>query len=266
MSLVYADLHLGNSYSDILSFLELLSKVKESRKFIQEIILLGDILDGIEKYETQKEKQYPESLTLQRKMLRWLIELLHNEFEESSIIYVVGNHEKDFKGIIFDENIITKEYPFVKITKEYIDMNRILYLHSLGSTRFGGLSGWTPSSIMKALTILATKQNKIWGGLQGICIGHVHKVLDIVSIGGVKFILLPSFLKEAKETGDQFYRTPAIIYIFSFEDETKISVFEKPFNSTETIISFNDILVSVIRQNYRKITRLEKVLKLKQFI
>jgi len=264
-SLVIGDLHLGNYYSDILKFLQLLDRARNYSYRINEIILLGDVVDGIDKYQSQSYKHYPETLSLQRNYTRWLIELLHNEFSNAEIVLTLGNHEKDFRGIILDEEAIQTSYTFLKIREKYVDTNRFLYIHQLNA-RMAAIAGWSTLSISLALAEISSIENTIKERLAGIVTAHVHRGLSYIVCGGYHLIIMTSFLKDHRTTAKEAMFNPAIIIVERWGDKVSIDIFSDSFNDNKLISKFNDILSAIIRSEYRKITSIDKTLKLLDLI
>ena len=257
------DLHLGNVNADILSFLHLLRKIKYFKDMIKEIVLVGDFLDGLDKYSTQQYKQYPQTLEVQRNLLKWLIELLLNEFPSAKLILVLGNHEADFKGVLFDKEMLEDKYDRLEVKREHIDGNKMLFIHQLGrGTRFGSQSGWTPSTVARALAEITSLEHRTRMHLSGLVTAHVHKTLDILQVNGYNLILLPSFLKTGYETAEDKMYQPAIVLIDHIDEHLWYSVYYKKFEPLEKVVHFNDILVSLTRANYKKYTTLEKALEI----
>lgn len=265
--LYMSDIHLGNAYADTLTMIELLERAKLAEcpdgRCIKEIVLNGDVLDGIEKYRTQSYKQYPQTLSLQRQMLKWLIELLSHEFPEAKIVLVLGNHEQDFRGVIFDPEDLQKIYQQVKVVEYYRSGLGMLHVHQLGrSVRFGGSAGWTPNSVMHALSSIAGYRESKGRYVAGLVTGHVHKNLAILLARRFYLILLPSFLRPpmSAPTGDMYY--PAIVVAERNQDSFKFGVYSKEFNELDAIMQFNTRLVSQIQADHKKITSLDKVKRL----
>ncbi len=257
------DLHLGNVNSDILSFLHLLRKIKYLKDMIKEIVLAGDFVDGLDKYSTQSYKQYPQTLEVQRNLLKWLIELLMNEFPSAKVVLVIGNHEADFKGLLFDKDDLEDKYDRLEVKREYIDGNKMLFIHQLGKgARFGSQSGWTPATVARALAEITSVEHRTRMHLSGLVTAHVHKTLDILQVNGYNLILLPAFLKTGYETAEDKMYQPAIVLIDHIDEHLWYSVYYKKFEPLEKVVHFNDILVSLTRANYKKYTTLEKALEI----
>jgi len=251
------DLHLGNYYADILSFLQLLHEIKKREKKVDEIVFLGDFLDGLDKYSTQNYKQFPETLNMQREALKWLVELIEMEFQ-AKIVFILGNHESDFRGSLIDVELFEYRYRNVKFVREYVDENGFYCLHMI-SPRLRGSAQvfWTPEMLNRAKSILMSKEQGGGRKLSGIITAHVHKGLSLVQQSSKLFILLPSFLRSPYETAENAMYDPSILLI----NENEIHIYSKSFNELNTVKDFNARLLSLIQEDRKKALDLELLLR-----
>lgn len=260
-TLYIGDLHGGNSYAAIKDFLLLLRKAKESGLKPSEIVVLGDFIDGIDKYPTQPYKQPVEVLSIEREFTKWLIEVLKNEFNPKRIVFVIGNHDQDFRGSPIDPELLTMAYGNVVFAREYIDENKMLCIHQIGrSTRIGGQAGWTPSAVDKAKSLVLDKVLREHKEIRGIVTAHCHKMLDILNSTGLWLILLPSFLKTGKETSEDIMYQPALLFM----EGDKIEIISKRFSPLEEVTRFNDLLYAWLRNDRKRINTLDRALAIEK--
>jgi len=248
MNVLYVgDLHLGNIYSDVKSFFELMERVKTKHRDIHEIIFTGDVVDGLDKYETQKYKQYPETLEVQYKLLKLLLYYLEHEFPETRVVLVLGNHDKYFHGLLFDKELIESRFSNVRIVEKYIDSNSFLCIHELGG-KTGGDVGWTPTMLQRAKTLLLAEGTK----LKGLVTAHIHKSLSIVKHGGQMFIVLPAFLMHEREIARNVTFNPSVVLVDANDGSETVEIYEKEFNDIDEVKEANDRLVTCVRRDYTK--------------
>jgi UDP-2,3-diacylglucosamine pyrophosphatase LpxH len=241
-ALYIGDLHLGNIYSDILGFIELLEKAKQDK--YEEVILEGDVVDGLDKYNTQKYKQMPDTLITQQELLKWLIEFIQNNIDTQKIVFVIGNHEKDSRGSIIDFEMLQKVYG-ITIARHYYDCNNMINIHQLAkSARVGSQSGWTPSLVDKAKTMLVY-YTRIYGDVRGIVTAHVHKIFAYIQNMDWTFILLPAFLKSGRDTAEDLMFPNTII---SMDKDTVIKYSGVPHLSEEvekfTMLFYTKVMIN----------------------
>jgi len=248
MNVLYVgDLHLGNIYSDVKSFFELMERVKTKHRDIHEIIFTGDVVDGLEKYETQKYKQYPETLEVQYNLLKLLLYYLEQEFPNAKVVLVLGNHDRYFYGTLFDKELIESRFRNVKIADKYIDSNRILCIHQLGG-RVGGEIGWSPTMLQRAKTVLLAEGKE----LKGLVTAHIHKGLSFLKHGKQIFVILPAFLMDEKEIARNIAYNPSVLLMDLEADSERIEIFEKDFNDINEVKEANDKIVTCVRRDYKK--------------
>jgi len=247
MNVYVGDLHLGNVYSDIKSFFELMEKVKAKHKDIHEIIFTGDVVDGLEKYETQKYKQYPETLEVQYNLLKLLLYYLEQEFPNTKVVLVLGNHDRYFYGVLFDKELLESRFKNVKIVDKYVDGNKVLNIHQLGG-RVGGEVGWSPTMLQRAKTMLLAEGKE----LKGLVTAHIHKGLSILKHGKQIFVTLPAFLMDEKEIARNVAFNPTILALEVEDGSERVEIYEKDFNDLVDVKAFNDELISCIRKDYKK--------------
>jgi len=244
-SLYVGDLHFGNIYASLIDFLELLDRaLTDNRDSWIEIIFTGDMLDGLNKYNTQAYKQGAETLDVQKEFVKWIIEHIQENYKNvKRIVFVLGNHEKDFRGTILDGELIEKVYKNVVVTDRYIDSNNMLVLHMLARrSLIGSTSGFTPSTVDKAKSIIIHYSNN-GKPIKGLVTAHVHKILDILYQSGITLILLPSFLKTGYDVGEDYLYNPCLVLL----DNDSIKVYRKEFYSIDIIKNFNEWFMSNLR-------------------
>jgi len=253
MIVYIGDLHLGNIYSDTKSFFELLEKIKQKKGKIDEIVLLGDVIDGLDKYSTQDYKQYPETMNIQYNMLKFLLYYLKKEFQKSKIVIVLGNHERYFIGTLFDKELIENKFKNVKIVDKYIDSNKMLNIHQLTKSS-GGVTGWSPSLVNAAKSVLVSENKK----LRGVVTAHIHKNFSIVEQNQQLFVVLPAFLMSERELAQNVLCNPSLLLMKVANEKYKVEIYRKNFNDIEEVKNFNDRLVTCIRKDYKKCVELVK--------
>lgn len=252
--LYIGDLHMGNENSSMLDFLKLLSKVRNRR--YDEIIFLGDIIDGLEKYQTHKYHQYTETMVVQAEMLKWLIEFMNANMKYKKLVFILGNHDVDPRwGSLIDVELYSKMYG-IEFYRHYIDSNKMLCLHQLAkSARVGSQSGWTPSMVDKAKTILMEYYEY---GARGIVTAHVHKILDILYNSGYIFVLLPSFMTSGRMVAEDYIFKPSIVEM----TEEGLNIYSTEFSDLKIIRMFNMRLVNEIMIDRSRIETFDDVEKI----
>lgn len=250
-TLFVGDLHLGNIYASIKDFLELLEQVKKENNDIEEVVFVGDFIDGMDKYQTQAYKQPAESFAVQREGLKWLIELVNNEIGPKKLVFVWGNHEKDFRGGFLDSELYQRAYNNVWFYDKYIDNNKLLVIHRVAKSIYvNALSGWSPSSVYKAIESIHVLEKELETEIRGVVMGHVHKVLDVLGVSNKLLILLPSFLKTGYEVGEDYIYQPALVLV----NGSSIKLYTKPFSKIQDVISFNERLYALLRTDRTLLT------------
>jgi len=251
--LYVGDLHLGSYTSDVFSLLRLLDSVRSRGLKCSEVIATGDFIDGMDKYETQSYKQFPESLAVQRELLKWFVELVVNELDPERVVFVLGNHDRDFRGGFIDAELMERAYP-VKFVSRYVDSNDMLVLHELD--RNGSFSGWTPQKVAGAMALIRREEQRSGRRIRGLIVGHYHRDLTMKMVSGLKLITLPAFMRSDRSNSWDALYDPALLYM---EGSTMLIIAPEHPVEIEEVKRFVSTLIAEIMKGPERRRRLASI-------
>lgn len=195
----YGDLHIGNLSADIPGFIEITRKVVSNYKPTKYImVLLGDVIEGSNKYRTQIYKMFNvEPLRIQLDYLAYTLNTIIDYALDMGVYInikmVLGNHDLGYdygnliKYIARDEKMMSYSYDVLILNT---NQHRILCKHQLNRMSRGSyLTWWTGYLLNLGERILMEYDADM------LVTAHTHRPdIGIVYKNGRTYIGLPSFI------------------------------------------------------------------------
>ena len=251
--LAFGDLHLGSIKSDYEGIQEILMRFKRKSKEQRKYVFLGDLIDSTNMYSVQKYYQFPESVNIQRVLVIWLNSLLEGEK-----ILVCGNHEKNpnmnnilellkLLGWKIYEHYYCEdvEIGYPELSPYPNEKKRICFAHTSFKTyRGSNVIGKTPG--LQYFDYILGKNL----GADIMVTAHIHKVLNITVVDGIKFITLPAFEYDINSPSKVLAHTPSCWVIFEKENKERIEFVRRTVDDILNLRERNIRFISRIIDEY----------------
>ena len=234
------DVHLGNIYSDVLS-LERLLKAGLRYK-VDEVVLLGDVIDGAFKYPTQIFKTSSiRPIDIQREMFReLLLKPLERRKDPPRLVIVRGNHDTNFLEDFLKPAIAETELE-VTYTNIYL-VDDQLYTHYILKKARGSYA----TTITPMLAFLGVNLARQYNASK-VIVGHLHRGAVHLMVSGVELVFLPSMLRHVDAYDAMYDKCIALIddtVVFKcLSDKPPISHVQEA-----NINLINKILIKLVRE------------------
>lgn len=242
--LLIGDIHLIQpQFTDTYALAKLIETVAKEYGTIDCVVLLGDVVDGSDKYATQifKQASPQDYINLQRLLVDVLFEILERYLKPRLIAVTKGNHEDMLKEDILFEICFHRRYIYCRRFVLSTPLGKMVFLHSVKLSTRGSMNvGATPQIIDSMLAL-----KYIYGSdVVAIAQAHIHKMFIHNVQENTHLMILPAFLIDDRAVEVSMKYNNAVVVLDIGNTRVKVDVFTLPKTRPEMLLQYNMFIIS----------------------